>query len=202
DITGHQSDLYTHAGVLVRKGQSLISDTPTAEKHQVACAPLNQPARHLQANAARTAGNQVGGLINYLAALVVLRQHNLADVPGLRHVAEGVSCFLQREHLKRQRLQAAILKPAHNFLKHALNQVRLVSNHIAQKDNRIMDAWVRGLHLLVIPDAGLADLQKMAARPQHRQTGWNEIAGQRIQNDVYAFTIGLAQNLIGEIEVA
>ena len=168
---------------------------------------VGQPSRHHEAEAAEAAGDEVGRVrpdrLNGALApgRAGTRHHDLADVAGLGHVAEGGGGL---GRARRRGAAAASSSPAATG-RRASREHRAgswpgdASATSAQSIDVVRDASGRSRgDLRRRPDAALADLDEPAARRQRAQARGDRVAGERVEHHVDARPPVRAQDLVGE----
>ena len=157
---------------------------------------LHQRTRHRQTESAQPAGDQIRGvrphsqLIGYDRRVPGLipreRQHDLPDVPGLRHVPECVTHLRNGERRGRQGLELAHRDLPHHLAEHVADGVRPLVAHPLEIERRVREIgpeWPE-THRGVPVDVAPADLDEASVGAEHRETRGDCVAGKRIEHDV------------------
>ena len=104
--------------------------------------------------------------------------------------------------MARERLKFAGFKSGAEFAKHPGDERRLRGEHGVEGDGRIGDGGpIRGYRLR-IPDANLPELDEVAAGPKHREARGDEVAGQRVEDDIDALATGALAHFLGKLHRA
>ena len=120
-------------------------------------------------------------------------EHDLADVPALAQVAEGLGGALRMSQAGDRRVaQGAPLEEPGDLGEHLPDAL---GAGFDQVEGAVGDARVRGGHLLGVADVGLAHLQEAPAARQQLQRGVDELAGQGVEDDVDALAAGGREEL-------
>ena len=158
--------------------------------------PLDQVTGEQGAETTGAARDQDGALgVERLRDL----EHDLADVLALAQVAEGLAGPAHVPAAERRVPQHPALEQLDDLDEHLLDPLW---GCLAQVEGAVGDTGVRGRDLLGVADVGLAHLDEAAAAGQQLQRGVDELARQRVEDDVDAFAAGRSQELLLELEVA
>ena len=82
------------------------------------------------------------------------------------------------------------------------DQIRLCARLLAPINNEVLPPSAKCGCLFGREQSALADLQETPVFGQHAQALGDEVAGQRIEDEIYPLSIGQALNLICEVEAA
>ena len=135
---------------------------------------LCQPARRRERKAAGPAADQVGACADRLALVhdlqrrIGVAQHDLAHVPGLRHVAHRLLGLGDREHEFGQRPVDALLEVAHHLAQHLAGELGTLVAQPVEIDGEERDVLAerQQADAAVAIDVALADLDEAAVGPQ------------------------------------
>ena len=184
----------------------------TTKQHQVPRALVHQPLRGAQAEAAQAARDQVGRLGTELQRLhrlfagfhqafdrVAIGHHDLADLPRLLHVAEGLGHVVGVEFAERQRVQDALLEQFHHLPEQTTGQVRTLAHQLVGVDAEVADVVAERTQADagVLVEVALAQFKEAAERLEHLEVAVDRFASQGVEHHVNATPVGQGQHLIG-----
>ncbi len=125
-------------------------------------------------------------------------EHDLAGVPGLAHVAQGLGRATDVPGGERQRAQSALLEEFHDRDEHLAEPVGAGIQHV---ERLVADARVVLGNLLGVTDVGLPHLHEPATARQQVERGVHELPCQGVQHDVHTRAPGRGEERFAEVQV-
>ena len=182
-------------------------------QHEVAGPTLREEPGDLESEPARAPGDQIRGVggtrsrspvQSWLGCggLVVEIEHDLAEVLSLRHVAERILCPADRKDRVGQGANDVAIDQAAHSSHQRLEPGR---TDLARQVNRDVGQAVLERSqpdLRVFMDVTLAELEEPTTLAEAFQTLGDRLAGERVEHDVDAFSVGRIENVISEVERA
>ena len=186
---------------------------PTAgEERQAADAEGREPAGGFEPKSGETACDDVGAFVprrpirygGQLKAFGLWRQHDLADVPGGLHQAEGVGRLAETEQAVRQRTERALGHQVLDLGKHATGDVGPLHRKLVGVDGEIRDVVAERAQpqRRVAIEVALAEFEEPAERAEHADTAFHGFARQGIEDDIDPLPFRDRHDVIGEGEAA
>ena len=169
--------------------------TRTSDKRERTGALRGEPLRDRETEAAEPAGHQIGGIgpnhprrlaVEFDPGRLLVGDHDLADVIGIRHVTERAADLVRREELDRQRLEVARNEIPDDRFELGADRLRALARDAREIDHeeRHVLAQAAQPDQVVAIDVALADLQKPSAGREQCETFFQVWARQRVQHHV------------------
>ena len=112
-------------------------------------------------------------------------EDELANVASLGDEAEGLASFSDIPAGDGRESQGTAIEETEHFVQHVLDAV---GASLAEVESSVRDAGVSGREVGWVAQVGLAHLEEEPAMGQETEGGVHEVAGQGVEDDVYALT--------------
>ena len=120
-------------------------------------------------------------------------------VPGLAHEPKRIARAAHVPCGERQVLENSALEQGNDLAEHLAEALRVCLEDV---ERLVVDAGVRGGDVGGVADVGLADLDEPASPRQQIERRVDELAGERVENDVHAAPGRRGQERVAEGEIA
>ena len=171
-------------------GGCLGAGRASAEERQMSRAALHQPLRRGKAESGKSARDKIEALRIEIAEAGTgharMLEHDLSDMTGRGHESERFRCLRKREDAHGWRIDRAARRIGDHALEERAPARRIFEPHARKIDRMIARVGTHGTELLLRPDVLLADLQEYTVRGERAHARPDEIARQRIEDNIDA----------------
>ena len=170
-----------------------VRQLPAADNRDVPCTLVDELLQGHDAEGAEAAGDEIGRIgaelwrRRILHRLVTEAHDQLAGVAAAAEHAECLLDLVEPVDHGGQRREVARLHARHHLLEDALVQtIELFLGQLAQIEVVIVDVGSLAPHLVLRPDADLAELDEASARAQAAQSRRHIVLVQAVEHDIDA----------------
>ena len=158
---------------------------------------IREPALQPRAEGSKGSDQQIRAIRPNATRGCLLRQgdHQLAHMPALGHLPEGLFATFHRKGRRGQRYKPLPLCILNQAQKALPQRLRIPCSHLQQIEAVINRVRAALLHLLIAPDLELAELDKAASLGESLETGVHPLALEAVQHHIRTAASGVLQNL-------